>query len=111
MYSFSEPRNFVDNTDLDIESEWNPHYEDSADYQSPQTEPESPNLGLMYECPHCLVAHSLDAPCNELSYTFALPLSAYYTYDTPVYVEDRSLKTNTIIEANYRKWLVSVNTN
>lgn len=112
MYSFSEqPQHYVDNTDLDFESEWNPHYEDSSDYQSPQSVPESPSMALMYECPHCLANHSLDAPCNELSYTFALPQSAYYTYDAPVYIEDRSLKANTIIEANYRKWLVSVNTN
>lgn len=109
MYSFSEPSHFVDNTDLDIESEWNPHYEDSADYHTPQTVPESPSLSWMYECPHCLGAHSLDAPCAELSYTFALPQNAFYRHETPLYVEDRSLKSNAIIEANYRKWLVSVN--
>ena len=108
MYTFTEPQNFVDNTDLDIESEWNPHYEDPSDGQPPQSVPESPNLGWMYDCPHCNSAHSFDAPCNELSYSFALPQSAYYLHETPLYVEDRSPKSNTIIEANYRKWLVLV---
>lgn len=106
MYSFSEPRYFVDNTDLDIESEWNPHYEDTP-VHTPDLEPQSPTLGLLYECAHCLSSHSPSVPCTESNYAFALPDSAAYSYLMPVFVADTSLDS-TIIEQNYRKWLVLV---
>lgn len=105
MYSVSEPRNFVDVTDLDIESEWNPHYEDSP-LLAPE-EPQLPSQGFLYECAHCLATHSPSLPCNELDYSFQLPDSAGYQYQVPQYVAETS-HANAFIESNYRKWLVSV---
>lgn len=101
MYSFSEPRDFVDLTDLDIESEWNPHYEDS-----PVTEPQLPSSGLLYECSFCLTSHLPAQPCNDSHYTLSLPELASYLYSTPVY--EPVNQSNDLIQSNYRKWLVSV---
>lgn len=108
MYHVAEPVNFVDMTDLEIESEWNPQYEDTLDdgYHSPLSQPQTPTTELMYECNFCLQEHSPSAPCHS-NYTFLLPTLASYTYAEPLYVkEDVSL--DGIIESNYRKWLVSV---
>ncbi|KAF5210174.1 hypothetical protein FOB63_002831 [Clavispora lusitaniae] len=106
MFSISEPRDFVDVLDLDIESEWNPHYESSP--SSPMSEPESPK-SLLYECAFCMMSHSPSQPCNvdEHEYSWNLPQSAEYQYSAPVYVEEKPSHAS-IIQSNYRKWLVSV---
>lgn len=107
MYSVAEPSNFVDMTDLDIESEWNPQYEDLVDsgYESPLSQPQTPQLGLMYECTFCLQDHAPLVPCNS-NYTFLLPQLASYFYAAPLIKEE--VTDDGIIESNYRKWLVSV---
>lgn len=112
MYTFSEPQYFVDNTDLDMESDWNTQYVSSS------LESESPlfyadetvsNNGLLYECPFCMSSHAPHAKCNASShnYTLQLPQNAHYSFEEPVYVEEK-LQLNTFLESNYRKWLVSV---
>lgn len=108
MYQVAEPLNFVDMTDLDIESEWNPQYEDLTDagYESPLSQPQTPQTGLMYECNFCLQDHAPLIPCNS-NYAFLLPLLASYYYAAPLYVKEE-VADDGIIESNYRKWLVSV---
>lgn len=113
MYSVEQPRDFVDYTDLDIESEWNPQYQDSPPLEADEPEwfdetPVSPHEGLMYECAFCLHAHLPLLPCGGLNYTFKLPQLALhaYGYDTPRL--EPVERSNGIIQLNYRKWLVSV---
>ncbi|GEQ68256.1 hypothetical protein JCM33374_g1923 [Metschnikowia sp. JCM 33374] len=114
MYTFSAPQHFVDNTDLDFESEWNTQYEpSSSESNSPLffgDEPESPSSELLYECSFCMSSHSPSSPCEHgHHYTLQLPSSAAYSYreQQPLYVEEKSSQ-NTFLESNYRKWLVSV---
>lgn len=109
MYSVSEPNNFVDLTDLDIESEWNPQYDDSPLIQpveSPHISAES-GSDLMYECAFCLTLHLPLLPCSD-NYTFALPESALYSYQPVAYEEPVLSQSNGAIQSNYRKWLVSL---
>lgn len=116
MYSVAEPRDFVDYTDIDIELEWNPQYQDSPVLLANEPDwideesPNSPADGFLYECAFCLHAHSPSLPCNGANYTFQLPLLALhrYSYEAPVYHHEESGDSNGIIELNYRKWLVSV---
>ncbi|OBA21064.1 hypothetical protein METBIDRAFT_11643 [Metschnikowia bicuspidata var. bicuspidata NRRL YB-4993] len=112
MYTFSAPQNFVDNTDLDIESEWNTQYVLSAsEASSPLShvhEPASPSPEFLYECSFCMTAHLPAAPCEEEhAYTLQLPLNASYSYQRPIFVPEQPL-LSTFLESNYRKWLVSV---
>lgn len=106
MYSLQEPYDFVDVIDLDIESEWNPHYDSLP--SSPLSEPASPSEDLLYCCAFCLAAHSPSHPCElESDYSLQLPDAAGYNFQTPVYREEKS-RSASMIESNYRKWLVSV---
>ncbi|KAM9899107.1 hypothetical protein OXX80_013378 [Metschnikowia pulcherrima] len=114
MYTFAAPQNFVDNTDLDMESEWNTQYvSSSSESSSPlfsAEEPESPTSELLYECAFCMSSHSPTTPCDTgyNNYTLQLPKHAHYTYQEPIYVEEKEKSSNTFLESNYRKWLVSV---
>ncbi|KAF3989857.1 hypothetical protein FT663_03428 [Candidozyma haemuli var. vulneris] len=116
MYSVDQPRDFVDYTDLDIESEWNPQYQDSPVLEANEPDwfdestPGSPADGFMYECAFCLHQHSPSSPCNGSNYTFKLPQSASHAfgYEPPVYRQEPVERSNGIIQSNYRKWLVSV---
>lgn len=112
--NFSEPQFFFDNTDLDIESEWNPQYQDSPLVHSTDSTistPSSPTEGFLYECAFCLSRHSPSAPCSDSHYKFALPESASYSYDTSFHYQEPVDRSNGIIQSNYRKWLVSVTPN
>lgn len=113
MFSFSEPRDFVDWTDLDIESEWNPHYEDlpvSTPLVSPEAEPQLPSEPFLYECVFCLQSHLPMTPCDHNNYSHQLKLPQLAMYpDTfggmsPEFPE----RKNSFLESNYRKWVVSV---
>lgn len=113
-YSYAEDLEltppFVDNTDLDIELEWNPQYEDSPVVHpaSSASSPQLPSEGFLYECAFCLLRHSPNSPCSESHYSFALPLLASYSYNAPLYYQEPVDRSNGIIQSNYRKWLVSV---
>lgn len=107
MYLANDTNNFVD-FDMDLESEWNPHYTDSylGTPQSPLLLPQTTASGLMYECPFCLQQHAPSERCNS-NYVFLLPhLASSYTYASPFHEEE--LPDDGIVESNYRKWLVSV---
>lgn len=106
MYSLSEPRDFVDVLDLDIESEWNTQYDSLT--ASPLSEPTSPTEELLYGCAFCLSDHAPSQPCElDSEYSLQLPSAADYSYQAPVYREEKPHSAS-MIQSNYRKWLVSV---
>lgn len=105
MYSLGEPHDFVDVLDLDIESEWNTQYDSLA--SSPLSEPASPSQDLLYGCAFCLTAHEPSQPCElDNEYSLQLPAAAGYNFEAPVYREKSH--SASMIQSNYRKWLVSV---
>lgn len=100
MYAIAEPTHFFDSMDLNIESEWNTHYETS---EAPMWEPTSPSTEFLYECSFCLGSHAPSAPC-ETGYSWSADDSEY-TYLLPLVTP---ASQSTFLASNYRKWLVSV---